>query len=462
MPKEENISTLAEEILKFSQKTLCGELHSLLRGITALELKETELDGIFTDGICFFYNSGYILKKFKSNKNAPTRSFLHTLFHCIFLHVFNTQFKNDDCWNLACDICVEKLINDTHLLCTYDEKAQRQNNAIDSLSQNIKSFTAENVYKYLDSARISPEEFSVYSELFCDDCHDVWYSKNYFKNTDSNENDEEVEARSIYKFADERGGEYQNGKNKSNDDTVNSRAEESEKWREITKKIIRDEENNPSVTGSSRGLDTARLKMVTRDKYNYTEFIKKFTAETEALEINHDEFDYIYYTHGLNLYGNIPLIEPLEYTENNRIKKLIIAIDTSGSVEGEPVKKFIEKTYSILKTTGFFKKDTEIHILQCDCQLQSVSIIKTPEELEGFVSSLILKGFGGTDFRPVFAYANKLREKTPNESINGIIYFTDGDGIYPQAPPPCKTAFIINDNGFDKSKIPKWAISIYI
>ena len=462
MPKEKSISTLAKEILYFSQKALCGELHSLLRGITSLGLKETEMNGVFTDGIYFFYNPRYIITKFKSNQNTPTRAFLHTLFHCIFLHVFNTQFKNKDYWNLACDICVEKFINDTDLLCTRDEKTKRQKHITNMLSKKIKNFTAENVYNYLANTQIPRDEFSMYSDLFCNDFHDVWYNNNFFKNANKTEEDEEVEARSIYKFADERGGDYQTGKNNSTDNTVNSNAENSEKWREITKKIIRDEENNPSVIGSSPGLDTARLKAVTRDKYDYSEFIKKFTAETETLEINHDEFDYIYYTHGLNLYGNIPLIEPLEYTENNQIKKLIIAIDTSGSVEGEPVKKFIEKTYSILKTTDFFKKDTEIHILQCDCQLQSVGIIKTPDELEKFINTLTLKGFGGTDFRPVFAYANELCEKTPNESINGIIYFTDGDGIYPQAPPPCKTAFIINDNGFDKSKIPKWAISIYI
>lgn len=462
MPNKKNASTLAEEIINHSKKTLCGELHALLRGINALEHLEAEKNGAFTDGIYFFYNPRYILNRFKSNPNSPTRLFLHSLFHCILLHVFNTQFKNKSNWDLACDICVEKLINDTDMPCTLDEKVQRQKNAINLLSCKIKNFTAENVYHYLESTQISREELLLYSELFCNDCHDIWYDKAFFTHTNKNGQEEEVEARSIYKFADERGGDYQTGKNKSTDDTVNSRAEESEKWREITKRIIRDEENNPSVTGSARGLDTARLKVITRDKYDYSEFLKKFTEETETLEINHDEFDYIYYTHGLNLYGNIPLIEPLEYTENNRIRKLIIAIDTSGSVAGEPVKRFIEKTYSILKTTDFFKKDTEIHIIQCDCELQSVDIIKTPDELEEFINTLTLKGFGGTDFRPVFAYANELSEKNPNEKINGIIYFTDGDGIYPQTPPNCKSAFILHDNGFDKSKVPKWAIPLYI
>ncbi|MFQ7786761.1 MAG: hypothetical protein ACLRIP_01095 [Blautia massiliensis (ex Durand et al. 2017)] len=47
-------------------------------------------------------------------------------------------------------------------------------------------------------------------------------------------------------------------------------------------------------------------------------------------------------------YGNLPLIEPLEYKEVNRLEELVIAIDTSGSCDGETVRRFLGETYSIL------------------------------------------------------------------------------------------------------------------
>ena len=190
--------------------------------------------------------------------------------------------------------------------------------------------------------------------------------------------------------------------------------------------------------------------------------MKKFIQLNEQLEINNDEFDYIYYTYGLNLYGNVPLIEPLEYSENTKLQRLIIAIDTSGSVYGEPVKKFIEKTYNILKTTDFFKKDCEIHIVQCDCKIQSVDIINSQKELEEYINNINLKGFGGTDFRPVFDYAEELLNSDRNKTFNGVIYFTDGDGMYPEKAPEYKNVFFINDNGFDKCKMPVWATPIYM
>ena len=190
--------------------------------------------------------------------------------------------------------------------------------------------------------------------------------------------------------------------------------------------------------------------------------MKKFIQTNEQLEINDDEFDYIYYTYGLNLYGNVPLIEPLEYSESTKINRLIIAIDTSGSVYGNLVEGFVNKTYSLLKSTDFFHKECEIHLLECDCKIQSVNVFHSQDELENYLSHITLNGFGGTDFRPVFDYADKLFRKDKNKAFNGVIYFTDGDGIYPTRMPQYKNAFIITDNGFDKNKLPSWAMPIYV
>ena len=56
-------------------------------------------------------------------------------------------------------------------------------------------------------------------------------------------------------------------------------------------------------------------------------------------------------------YGNLPLIEPLEYKEVNRLEELVIAIDTSGSCSKELVRRFLGETYQILSTReNFFKK----------------------------------------------------------------------------------------------------------
>ena len=86
----------------------------------------------------------------------------------------------------------------------------------------------------------------------------------------------------------------------------------------------------------------------------------------EAMRVNDDEFDYIYYTYGLKLYKKLPLIEPLEYKEIKAVKEFVIAIDTSASTSGELVQRFVQKTYNILKQEESFFTKIKLHIIQCD------------------------------------------------------------------------------------------------
>lgn len=456
-----DINTVAEEILNQGKKAVCRELPPFLRAVNAWEFQSSENGLNYTNGSIFYYSPESICKKYKADKNSVTRLLLHSLLHCSLLHIFNTDFKNKELWNLACDICVEKIIIDSRIPCSINEKNASQQNAILNISKNIKNFTAENIYYYFSDKKFDKKLLGVYEELFAVDSHGIWYSNSPFG---LNEEDDliDVEARSIYKMEDDRQGDSQKG-GQSLDNISNSQAENPEDaWREITKQIIRDFDIFPSQIGNSVGDNLQILKAVTRDKYDYSDLLKKFIETDESLEINDDEFDYIYYTYGLKLYENIPLIEPLEYAENGKIRKLVVAIDTSGSVIGETVEGFIRKTYSILKSTSFFKKDSEIHILQCDSEIQHIEIIKSERELDEYIENLVLHGFGGTDFTPVFKYVDELYETSSKKELNGLIYLTDGDGIYPEKAPQYKNAFIIYDNGFDKNRLPSWSIPIYI
>ena len=70
----------------------------------------------------------------------------------------------------------------------------------------------------------------------------------------------------------------------------------------------------------------------------------KFAVLKEEVYVDEDSFDYAFYTYGLSLYGNMPLVEPLEYKEQHKIEDFVIVIDTSMSCSGELVKRFLEET----------------------------------------------------------------------------------------------------------------------
>ena len=180
------------------------------------------------------------------------------------------------------------------------------------------------------------------------------------------------------------------------------------------------------------------------------------------MRVDDDSFDYVFYTYGLKLYDKMPLIEPLEYKEVKRIKEFIIAIDTSRSVSGKTVQTFLQKTYNILKQKENFFTKFVMHIIQCDTDIREDVKITSEEEFDEYIGKLQLKGFGGTDFRPVFDYVDRLIARKEFVNLKGLIYFTDGRGIFPARPPKYKTAFVFVDDALDEISIPIWAMRVVL
>ena len=75
---------------------------------------------------------------------------------------------------------------------------------------------------------------------------------------------------------------------------------------------------------------------------------------------------------------------------------------------------------------------------------------------------MVLKGFGGTDFRPVFEYVNEMNSAGEFTDFKGLIYFTDGYGTYPSKPPDYQTAFVFIDDEYNNYNVPSWAIKIIL
>ena len=122
-------------------------------------------------------------------------------------------------------------------------------------------------------------------------------------------------------------------------------------------------------------------------------------------------------------------------------------IETSMSCSGDLVKKFLEETYGILSEAGSFFQRVNIHIIQCDDQVQSDRKITCKEELQEYMEKLDLAGEGGTDFRPAFAYIDELIAT---------------QGIYPQKMPLYQTAFVFMDDGAEEQEVPPWAMKLVL
>ena len=230
-------------------------------------------------------------------------------------------------------------------------------------------------------------------------------------------------------------------------------------WADVSQHAKLDLETFSREQGFGAGSLLRNLKEALREKYDYGAFLKRFAVLGEEMHINDEEFDYVYYTYGLQLYGNLPLVEPLEYRENKRIREFVIAIDTSGSCQGATVEKFLRKTYDILKNTESYFRRVNIHIIQCDSKIQRD--VKVTSD-DAYMQDVELSGFGGTDFRPVFAYVDEMIARHEFQDLRGLIYFTDGQGTFPERMPDYETAFVFIEEGYTIPEVPSWAIRLVL
>lgn len=95
-------------------------------------------------------------------------------------------------------------------------------------------------------------------------------------------------------------------------------------WQAISQRVQMDLETSSQSWGDRAASLLQNVTEVNRGKYDYSDFLRKFAVLGKDMQINDDEFDYIFYTYGLRLYENIPLIDPLEYKEIRKDRKSVV------------------------------------------------------------------------------------------------------------------------------------------
>lgn len=410
---------LAAQVMQLAHDDLLMHLRFLDTALANVPWREREnMNCMASDGQFCYYDPVWVLKTYKNEEKRVARTYLHMLLHCVFAHSFQYGKMDQRLWDMAADIAVENVIRELDLpgvTLPQDADAARK---LKILREDIGPLTAERIYRYFRNNPISDREWEEFTGLFVKDVHSLWQpAENY-----------EIGL---------------------------------EQWKKISERIKAD---LGSFTKQRAGAETLQknLEETTKDRYDYSDILSRFTVMGEDITVNDEEFDYIYYTYGLDHYGNLPLIEPLEYKETHKVREFVIAIDTSASCKGETVKAFLRKTYSILKSSENFFHKVNVHILQCDNEVRSDVKVTCDEDFENFMKYGKLSGFGATDFRPVFGYLDELKDKGEFENLKGLIYFTDGYGIYPERMPDYDVIFAFLDEDENRGAVPPWSLKVVL
>ena len=411
------------KILELIQNELYVDFRYLDVAVSALTLTPNDsLRSTATDGISFFFPPEQILRVFRSNPLFLNRAVLHSVFHCIFRHLWIRGSRDPDLWNLSCDIAVEWIID------SFEKKSVKR--ALSGIRTNIYNdfcqykipITAANIYRYLlpDIADNPDRLNQLMMEFFTDD-HRFWPKK---------------------------------------PSTSPSAAKAGQSWDKISRRM--EQELNLRGDDSASGIDAMKRQIKEgKRRRSYKVFLRIFTLLKEELHCDYDEFDLNYYSYGLRLYKNMPLIEPLESREVTKISEFVIVIDTSYSTNGPLVQKFLEETFQIIQERDSFFHKSQIRIIQCDNQVHSDTIIKEQRDIPKLLHNFELIGGGCTAFRPAFSYINKLLEDGEFQNLKGVLYFTDGKGIYPAKRPPYETAFLFLGEE-EHPDVPAWAMKLIL
>ena len=413
-----------EEMARKILDVVRSELYLSLRYMDAALSKmpwaaDEQIHTFATDGETLFFSTEQLLRVWKQNPVFCNRAYLHSILHCIFRHLWLRGSRERVLWDLACDIAVERVIDSLNLPALKRPLSWIRQKTEKTLSEEGIVAPAA-VCRWLRT-RDKRELETLRREYYVDD-HRFW--------------PQETEL------------------------AANPSA--GEDWQKLGSRMENELETHGQEAGDGAELISAQIRAA-KSRRSYQDFLRKFCALREELHIDPDSFDLGFYTYGLSLYGNLPLIEPLESREEMRIEEFAIVIDTSYSTSGELVRAFLRETFTLLQKSGVFAQRCRIRVLQCDDGVRDDILITSPEQMERLSNSFTIAGGGGTDFRPAFRYLEQLRQEGAFSHLRGMLYFTDGKGIYPTKRPPWDTAFVFvgdRTQQENESSLPGWAMRL--
>ena len=386
-----------------------------------------------TDGYHMYFHPRELGGIYRQNRILANRGYLHMVLHCIFRHIWKAGVslkpdggesgKEKRYWNLSCDIAAEHIIDGCDLRPVRFSRSLLRRETYRKLELSGHVLNAERICRLLSDWELTEKELSKLEEEFRVDDHRYWENSPQKRPPDQ---------------------------------------QMQQKWKDIDEKMETDLETFSKEAAEKNGDFLGELRVENRERRDYSEFLRKFSVFREELQADPDTFDYGFYSYGMSLYGNMPLIEPLETREEHRIEEFVVVIDTSMSCSGELIRKFLEETYSVLTENDSFFRKVNIHIIQCDEKVHQDVKITSSEELENYMGHFQLYGEGGTDFRPAFEYVEKLRKNGEFTDLKGMIYFTDGYGIYPERMPAWRTAFVFVEEDYRDIDVPSWAIRLIL
>lgn len=408
-----------ERLYQLLRGRLYQRLPVLAVSLGMLDWRAGEKPG--TDGRYFYAPVSFLEQAVKAPEPAQ-RTLLHSVLHAMLLHPWEKGNREPARWALACDMSVAflacRLLGQT--------RSGEMAKAYYAL-KNGTAYSAKAVYAQLEEGVLAEPEAR--AALFSCDSHELW---------------EKAESRAYLPASGGDGAGAQA--------LFRRQKEKLRPWMQ---------EEKPKIGSGTAG---ARLELPELGENNvrFAQLLRAFSVVQENRHVDDADFSYAWYAYGLEHYDGVALLEGLEYSEERKLRELAIVIDTSASCSRGLTSWFLRAVHDILLRERLFFDRFRLHILQCDCEVQQDTLVTNLEEFQWYLEHLELYGGGGTDFRPAFRRIDELVASGELPRLGGVLYFTDGYGVFPEQAPDYPVAFVMIQYRYDDINIPRWANTLIL
>jgi predicted metal-dependent peptidase len=382
---------------------------SLVRELHPIEDKNCPTMG--TDGQNLYYNPEFM--KTLTNQEI-CGVVLHETLHCVFRHIWRKDKRHHLLWNIAADYAINPTVVESYPI---------PKGAL--LDMKYYGMSAEEIYDSFDDK-----------------------DKQDGEGEDGEEGEDDKEGKEgksggggngkpkKQKWGDH--GKWENNKGKkqkkqswvdkilgkAKEIKVNNRALE-EKWKKLMKK---------KLLNNYGKLPDSLKRIISKSYYipvlDWTSLVSNLLSE--------DTNDYTFSQPDRRFMDSDFFFPGLASVD--RLKDVIFAYDTSGSINDDDLHAFYMETISLFDNFSSLQGWVAI----CDSYLHSFKEINPQTTYNQFD----FQGGGGTSFQPVF---NKIKEQ--GLKPKAVFYFTDTEGDYPQEAPEYPVFWLVRSQVGDNYPI---------
>ena len=456
-------------------RTICGSLKSKYPGISHvlyyLEFIPVKEPVLFeTDGMHIFYSPKLVMAKYREKKPYDMAyKIMHIVAHGLLGHFQIAQDYNYDiAMHTLMDAEAARFLEKLSMSVPASRRSREYFAASDVVQRIYKSAPVRSLAgakNYVDTSARKSILFES-RKLFGYDDHRLWSARGKTSawllagmsgNADENENTGNQKQVAAFWQAIQR--------IVSGDDAQSADAEQ------ILQGLL-GENLKSNLYGNMPGNSTERYQAAKRARLDYGTYLKRFFRSKEREKEDEESIDKALYAWGFTTYGaDVAFIEPeLESQVKHQMDTVILAIDTSGSCCGDTMKQFLAETRELFRNLSTYQFHRFI-VLQCDAEIVKEDVYQSAGDFPGeeaFGKGIDIYGRGGTDFVPVFQYADDLAES--GEKVNCLIYLSDGYGRFPEEKPQGYETFFVLDRYLydtqdeyeEDSKIPGWVTTLYL